>query len=208
MILLIFFLITMNNVLAQTQIVEDISYNKYNTQLFTRIDPPTEQYSFNSDHDLGQANVASGVWRIWVTAYKFSLEDLPTGYPIEKLTINANAYEESYYRDYFKAKLGLAQNNLDLTSSNAIFNASYNLITNFDYDDTISYDMTNFITQQHIQDDYFIIKAFGTGTTYENSWANLSISIDLEYYLPIEITTKNNFEYGTIKVGVDELVTQ
>lgn len=125
-----------------------------------------------------------------------TLPVIPSGYPIKSITINATITEKEYDDDGFNAIIGMVDNNLDLSSASAIFNSTSTEITRFNYRNSISYDMLSFLTEEHKQAGYFILKATAQHHS-GNSMAKISITIDLEYYVPMPITIDNNFEDNT-----------
>src|SRR5574338_932774 len=146
--------------------------------------PDGFQYNFDATKDIGHLSVEQYVSKDWRSIYKVDISALPTGYPIKSVKIHAYITEKDLNS---RCWLGFVPNNLDLNNATAIFNSNSADFTVFDYTDTISYNITSLITSQHLSDKYFIIKA-QSYDVYNNSLAKISISVDLEFYIPMPIT--------------------
>ncbi|HEX7356599.1 MAG TPA: hypothetical protein VF270_02680, partial [Ignavibacteriaceae bacterium] len=177
---------------SQTQTVANLPYIKKTAMLYS-YPPDGFQYNFDATKDIGHLSVEQYVSKDWRSIYKVDISALPTGYPIKSVKIHAYITEKDLNS---RCWLGFVPNNLDLNNATAIFNSNSADFTVFDYTDTISYNITSLITSQHLSDKYFIIKA-QSYDVYNNSLAKISISVDLEFYIPMPITVDNNFTDNT-----------
>jgi hypothetical protein len=55
---------------------------------------------------------------------------------------------------------------------------------------------------------YLYIGAFSQNESSLDSWANLNLTLSVDYSTNVDITAQNNFIYGIIKVGVDQPAAQ
>lgn len=177
---------------SQTQTVVNLPYIKKTAMLWA-YPPDGYQYKFDVTKDIGHLFVQHSETKQWRSIYKVDISALPTGYPIKSVKIHAYITEKDLNS---RCWLGFVPNNLDLNNATAIFNYNSTDFTVFDYTDTITYNITSLITSQHLSDKYFIIKA-QSYDDYNNSLAKISISVDLEYYIPMPITVDNNFTDNT-----------
>ena len=99
---------------------------------------------------------------------------------------------------------------MNLTNPDAIFNTSKSFITNFGYNDNLTYNIASLITSQHIQDKYFIIIVYGSRVMETILMQNCLYQL-ISDYSKIDIIADNNFtasgdlNHGTMKIDEQQL---
>lgn len=184
--LLIFTLFFNYLIFPQTVPINE-SQTKYTVRSYYSIDSDNIDYQFNSEHDLGNYDVAYGKWMHWASCYKISLAGVPSGYTVKSIKLIAYITQQEFTPNNFYAYISKLSNNTNLSTaySNAelLYNAicSGSSIGSFQYCDTLSQDIKSFITSNDFSDNYIIV-GVNDGFSSQNSMAKISISLVVTYY--------------------------
>ncbi|RJQ57317.1 MAG: T9SS C-terminal target domain-containing protein [Stygiobacter sp.] len=196
--LLFFALIFSSLIFPQTVTINE-AQTKYTVCNFYGTSPEFSAFFFDSAHDLGHYNVASGKWKDWASCYKISLGGVPTGYTIKNIKLTAYITQLEYTPNNFVANIKKLPNNTNLSTESSNAEPLYNTISqtgtsigSFNYGDTLSQDIKSSITSSDFSDNYIILGVEDAGSS-NNSMAKISISLVITYYLPIDMTIDNNF---------------
>ncbi len=190
---------------GQTIILQNINQTKTTAHVEDILgNPPTFYYNFSSTWDIGSTRSGGNpvIYDYWYSVYKFSLSGVPAGYPIKKVTMTVLVSKCDYYSNTFQVNLCQLDNGTSLTNSQAIINAigTATSISKSLYQDTITVDITNLVGQRQLYDQFFLLGA-SSNDVENNSHAQISITVNVEYYLPVTIIADNNFTASNNKDG-------
>lgn len=191
-----------STVWGQTDTLKNIPQTKTTAHDYYMVPGPLPiqyYYDFSTTWDIGTTK-SGGTggnptkYDNWYSAYKFSLSGLPAGYPIKKVTMTVLVTQCDYYSSTFYVKIGQLDNATSLTDAQSLINAISNAssISTSLYQDTVTVDITNLVGQRQLSDQYLLLGTLSTDGG-NNSHAKISITVNVEYYLPITITADNNF---------------
>ena len=144
------------------------------------------------------------------TKYTFDLTSIPANATINSVSLLYNHYNWTNGSYKFKiTQIGNYSSPQDIWSNIGQATALFSDILYGGTGSLNNATLTSLVNNS--KGSYLYLGGLSQNEIYEDSWANLDIKLSISFSIPptaVNITAKNNFEYGTIKVGVDATATQ
>ncbi len=167
-------------------------------------------YYAYSIYNIGRINdTAAKEQYISRTQYEFDLTSIPLNATINSVSLTYSCYDG--VSSAYAFKINEVESN---SSPQTIYSGIYNgtlLFDNVPYNASYlsSGDLTTLVNSKKAT--YLYLGAMSKNEINTDTYKMLDLTLSISFSIPptaVNITAKNNFEYGTIKVGVDATATQ